>query len=123
MFGGVWLIIIGLMEFFQGLSAVLNDELFVVGFEYVYKFDLTTWGWIHLILGVAMFVVGLFVLQGAKWARFTGVAVAGLSIIANFLWLPYYPLWSIVMMAAGSLVIWGLLAAPPNYADDWSQPG
>jgi hypothetical protein len=120
-FGGVWLLIVGLMGFFQGLSAVLNDEFFVVGIEYVYKFDLTTWGWIHLILGVALFVVGLFVLQGATWARYAGVGLAGLSIIANFLWLPYYPLWSIVMMAAAGFVIWGLLSAPPDYADDWSQ--
>lgn len=120
MFGGVWLIIVGLMEFLQGLSAVLNDEFFVVGLEYVYKFDLTTWGWIHLILGVVLFVVGFFVLRRAKWARYTGVAAAALSIIANFLWLPYYPLWSIVMMAAAGFVIWGLLAAP-DAADDWSQ--
>ncbi len=121
MFAGVWLIIVGLMQFFQGLTAVLNDEFFVVGPEYTFEFDLTTWGWIHLLLGVGLFVVGLFVLQGATWARVVGVAAATLSIIANFLWLPYYPLWAIVMMAAAGFVIWGLSAAPPDYGKGWSQ--
>ena len=117
MFAGVWLIIVGLMQFFQGLTAVLNDEFFVVGPEYTFEFDLTTWGWIHLLLGVLLFVVGVFVLKRAVWARIIGVAVAALSIMANFLWLPYYPLWSIVMMAAAGFVIWGLSTAPDNYSE------
>jgi hypothetical protein len=122
-FAGVWLIIVGLMQFFQGLTAVLNDEFFLVGPEYTFEFDLTTWGWIHLLFGVGLFVVGLFVLQGASWARVIGVAAATLSIMANFLWLPYYPLWSIVMMAGAAFVIWGLSTAPAGYGKGWSQAG
>jgi hypothetical protein len=117
MFAGVWLIILGVMEFLQGLVALANDEFFVVGLEYIYEFDLTTWGWIHLILGAVLFVVGVFVLRRATWARAVGVALAALSIVANFLWLPYYPLWSIVLMAAGAAAIWGLVTAPSDYGE------
>jgi hypothetical protein len=87
---------------------VASDEIFVVGIEYTYSFDVTTWGWIHLVVGVLVVITALGLMTGATWARVVGMSLAGLSIIANFLWLPYYPVWAIVVIALDILVIWAI---------------
>ncbi|HEY5856486.1 MAG TPA: hypothetical protein VIW24_21240 [Aldersonia sp.] len=110
------LITVGVLQFFQGIAAIAKDDVFVVGIEYVYKFDLTTWGWIHLILGVVVVLVGIALLTGATWARISGVILLALSIVANFLWIPYYPWWSITVIALAILAIWGLAAWHPDRA-------
>lgn len=115
LFAGTWMLIVGGMQAFQGLMAVLNDDVFVKTPNYVFQLDLTSWGWIHMVIGALLFVVGLFVLNGSPWARWTGVVLAALTIVSNFLWLPYYPFWSIILMAGGAWAIWGLTTAPRDY--------
>ncbi|MDV7265451.1 hypothetical protein R4315_12955, partial [Rhodococcus oxybenzonivorans] len=95
----VIMVTVGIIQFFQGIAAVAEDEVFVGGINYVYKFDLTTWGWIHIILGVLVAIVGLALFTGAGWARVSAIVVAAISIVANFLWLPYYPGWSLLIIA------------------------
>ncbi|MFB7125922.1 MULTISPECIES: hypothetical protein [Streptomycetaceae] len=107
-FAGVMLITAGLMAIFQGSAAITHDSLLVVTRSYVYAMNTEGWGWIHLILGVFVVVAGVAVFSGAAWARIVGLVVAGLGMIANFLWLPYYPLWAIVLIAIDALVIWAL---------------
>ncbi|NLG46269.1 hypothetical protein [Gordonia sp. (in: high G+C Gram-positive bacteria)] len=102
------LFVAGLLGLAQGISAVANDELIVAGPQYTYEFDLTTWGWIHIIVGILGMIVALGLFSGAVWARATAIVVASLAIIANFLWLPYYPWWSILLIAINLLVIWSL---------------
>ena len=92
----------------QGISAVANDALFVVGPEYVYKFDTTTWGWIHIVVGVLLTVAALGLFAGTTWARVVAIVIASLSIIANFAWLPYYPGWAILVIALDIVVIWAV---------------
>src|SRR5574338_1152722 len=112
----VVVITIGLLEVLQGIAAVAKDEVFVVGIEYVYKFDLTAWGWIHLILGVVVILVGIGLFTGATWARIGGVVALALTILANFLWIPYYPWWSVTVIALAILGIWGITAWNPDRA-------
>jgi hypothetical protein len=107
-FAATMMILIGVLHAVQGLVALLNDSFFVVGEEWVFEFDVTTWGWIHLLAGALVVVAGFFVLGGAVWARAVGVAVASLSIVLNFIWLPYYPVWSLVIIALDIFVIWAL---------------
>lgn len=102
----MWLI--GAGHAISGLVALINDEFYEVGREYIFGFDVTTWGWIHLIGGVLVFVAGVYLLSGQVWARTIGVIMAIISILANFAWLPWYPLWSILMITAGVFVIWAL---------------
>lgn len=104
----ILLFVAGLLAFFQGLSAILNDELFVVGPEYTYAFDTTTWGWIHLIVGIVGVLISIGMMTGATWARVSAIVIAGISIVANFLWLPYYPWWSILIIALDVIVIWAV---------------
>jgi hypothetical protein len=107
-FAAVMLILVGLLDVFRGIMAVAEDEVFVTTPNYVFQFDLTSWGWIHLILGVIALLIGLGLLKEALWARVAGVVVAGLLIVASFLSLPYAPVWSVVMIALSGFVIWAL---------------
>ncbi|AYN38284.1 hypothetical protein D9753_04370 [Streptomyces dangxiongensis] len=107
-FAGVMLSIAGLLAVFRGIMAIAHDDVFVSTPNYVFKFNLTSWGWIHLILGVIAVIVGFGLLGRATWARVSGIVIAGLVIIANFLSLPYYPLWSIVLIALSGFIIWAL---------------
>lgn len=105
-FAAVMLMLIGVFHAIAGIAAIAKNQFFVVGAEYVFKFDVTTWGWIHLIGGIIVFIAGIGVLSGNVAARTIGVIVAGISAILNFLWLPYYPVWSIVVIAIDVAVIW-----------------
>nr|WP_176740296.1 hypothetical protein [Streptomyces sp. Ncost-T10-10d] len=107
----------GAMAIFEGIAAITKDRLFVVTRHYVFEFSLTGWGWVHLILGIALLLAGCAVFTGALWARFFGVAVAGLGAIANFLWLPFYPLWALVVIVVNILVIWALCMGMHREAD------
>ncbi|UYP19417.1 hypothetical protein OED52_02245 [Rhodococcus sp. Z13] len=110
----VILVTLGVITLLQGISAVANDEVFVVGIEYIYKFDFTTWGWIHIVIGALMVLVGAALIAGATWARVTAIVLAALSIVANFLWLPYYPWWSILIIALDVVVIWAIATWNPR---------
>ncbi len=107
-FAGVMMIFGGLMTLFTGIAAIAKDDVFVATRNYAYQFDLTGWGWVHLILGIVIVLAGLALFQGSMWARVVGVALAGLGMLANFLWLPYAPFWAIVLIAIDAFVIWAL---------------
>ncbi|WP_127359371.1 DUF7144 family membrane protein [Actinacidiphila soli] len=107
-FAGVMMIFGGAMAIFEGISAIAKDDVFVTIANYAYTFNLTSWGWIHLVLGVLVVLAGAALFSGAMWARVTGIVLAGLSMIANFMWLPYYPVWAIVLIAVDAFVIWAL---------------
>jgi hypothetical protein len=109
-FAGVMLIMIGVFDVIQGLVALFNDEFYVVGQEWVFEFDITAWGWIQLILGVILIASGIGIFSGNVTARTVGVIIAGLAAIVNFAWLPYYPVWSIIVIAICVAVIWALTA-------------
>lgn len=81
---------------------------------YTYQFNTTTWGWIHLILGILLVIAAAGLMSGAMWARVIAVFLAALSILANFLWLPYYPWWSIVVIALNVVVIWAVTTWHPR---------
>ncbi|HWN21820.1 MAG TPA: hypothetical protein VNP93_07585 [Gaiellaceae bacterium] len=107
-FAAVMMMLAGGFQVIAGLAAIFEDEFFVVGANYVFDLDVTAWGWIHLILGVIVFAAGAGVLQGATWARVVGITLASLSAFANFFFIPYYPVWSIVIIALDVAVIWAL---------------
>jgi len=108
-FAGAMMMIVGLVEFFQGLVAVINgNQFFVTTPNYVFQLNVTTWGWIHLVLGAVIAVAGLFIFTGNIVARSLGMLLAGLQALANFVWLPYSPLWSIIIIAIDVFIIWSL---------------
>jgi hypothetical protein len=108
-FAGVMMVMLGIFHALTGLTAILKDKFFVfTPGNYLISVDVTSWGWIHLIGGVVVALAGFFVFSGALWARAIGIVLAGLSAIANFLFIPYYPFWSLLMIALDIFVIWAL---------------
>ena len=102
------LIIYGVVDVIQGIAALVNNEFFVLTEDYLFKFNVTTWGWIHLLGGIILILAGAGIFSGNVLARTVGVVMAGLAVIWNFAWLPYYPVWSIIAIAIGIAVIWAL---------------
>jgi hypothetical protein len=107
-FAAAMMVIIGFWQALAGLAALLNDKVYVITPEYIYSFDLTTWGWIHLLLGILVVGAGVAVFFGQTWARVVGILLASLSMIANFVFIPYYPIWSLTIIALDVAVIWAL---------------
>ncbi|WP_420078396.1 DUF7144 family membrane protein [Streptomyces sp. JL4002] len=110
-FAAVLLVVTGCLAIFQGIAAIAEDDVYARLGSYVFEFDLTAWGWIHLILGIIVVLVGVGLFMGSNAARGAGIALAGLSILANFLWLPYQPWWSIIIIAIDVFIIWALCSS------------
>jgi hypothetical protein len=110
LFAAIMMMMTGVFQALAGLIAIFENEFYVATRNYLFKFDATTWGWIHLILGVIVALAGWGLLSGRTWARAVGIALALLSAIANFLFIPYYPFWSLLIIALDVFVIWALAA-------------
>lgn len=107
-FAAIMMILMGFWWALSGLAAVFKSEIYVVGFRWIWEFDISTWGWIHLIIGIIVLVAGFFLFRGAVWARVVGVIIAIIAGILAFGWLPYYPIWGILLIAISIGVIWAL---------------
>jgi hypothetical protein len=119
--GAVLLVTVGVLEVLQGLSAIAKDEVIVTGIDYTYQFDLTAWGWTHLVLGALVTAAGIALFTGATWARVGAMVICAVSILVNFLWLPYYPMWAITIIALNAVVIWAVSTWHPD-TDRAAQP-
>jgi len=108
-FAGVLLMIAGAMNILQGITAIADDNVYRRVGNYTFKFDVTAWGWIHLVLGVLVLVVGWGAYSGAAWAKVSGVVIVALAIVANFMWLPYQTGWALILIAIDVLALWSLL--------------
>jgi hypothetical protein len=104
----------GAFQVLQGMVAVLNAAFFQPVHDYAFELTATTWGWIQVVVGVISVVVGRFILRGDAWARTAGIALMVLSALASFLFIPYYPLWSLLLIPVDLLVIWALAAYRPE---------
>ncbi|MFF6904889.1 hypothetical protein ACFY9Q_02995 [Streptomyces sp. NPDC012389] len=108
LFAGFLLLVDGVLGVIKGVAGIATNDVYAAVDDYVFKFNVTTWGWIHLILGVVLIFVGWGILKGATWARAVGIALVALNLIANFMWLPYTPIWAIVTIAIDVFIIWAL---------------
>ncbi|NPC96831.1 hypothetical protein [Nocardioides sp. zg-DK7169] len=108
-FAGVMLATVSVFQVLQAVAAIGEDDIYVRGREdYVWAFDVSTWGWVHLVIGVIGLAAGIGILTGQTWARVIGIVIAVLGCVTNFVFLPYYPFWAIVVLAFNVLVIWAL---------------
>ncbi|WP_335937158.1 DUF7144 family membrane protein [Streptomyces sp. PTD5-9] len=103
------LVLSGVLSVLQGITGIARDTLYGVPRHYEYRFDLTTWGWIHLVVGIALLVGGLGVLGARSWGRSAGVGLAAISLVTQFMFIPYYPLWAISVMTLDLVIIWALI--------------
>jgi hypothetical protein len=109
-FAAVMLMIGGSFQIIAGLAGIFENEFYVTTPNYFLEFDASAWGWIHLIWGVLVLIGGLGLLAGSLWGRTLGVIAAAGSMLVNFAFIPYYPVWAIVVIALDIAVIWALTA-------------
>jgi hypothetical protein len=110
LFAAIMMIMVGVFQAIEGLIAIVENQFYVATREYIFQFDATTWGWIHLVVGVVVAFAGWGLLSGRTWARMVAITMAVLSAIANFLFIPYYPFWAIIVLTLNVLVIWAVAA-------------
>lgn len=101
-------IIVGALNVIYGLAMLINDEWVVFGADDVFYVDISIWGWITLLLGLLGIWVAYGISQGKTWAQVLGVTAAALHAINAFVIMPYYPVWSAVVVALAMLIIWAL---------------
>ena len=110
LFAGVMMIMAGGFQAIAGLVALFEDEFYVATRNYLLQFDATSWGWIHLLLGLLVLFAGFAVLSGRTWGRVVGIILAVLSALSNFAFIPYYPFWAMAIIALDVFIIWALAA-------------
>ena len=110
LFAAIMMIMVGLFQALQGLIAIFENEFYVTTRNYIFQFDATTWGWIHLLVGLLVAFAGYGLLSGKAWARVVALTLAVLSAITNFLFIPYYPFWALLLITLDIIVIWAITA-------------
>ena len=111
-FAGILLLVVGSIDFMQGLIALFEDEYFVVTQSGYLVVDLTAWGWIMLIWGVLLVLAGLGLLSAQGWARWFAIVLVCVNFITQlgFLGNSQYPLWSLTVIALNIIILYALTA-------------
>jgi hypothetical protein len=109
-FAGVMMVMLGIWHAIVGFAGLFKKDYYVVSSNYAFKLSSTGWGWIHIFLGVIVALAGFAVLSGATWARVVGILLAVVSALGAFVWLPYYPVWGILIVTLDVIVIYALAA-------------
>jgi vacuolar-type H+-ATPase subunit I/STV1 len=113
-FAGTLMVVVGVFHALVGIAALVDDKIYVTTPNHVYTADIGMWGWLHLLLGILVAVVGVAVLQRRAWGRFVGIGLAALGLVSNLLFIPYHPVWSVLIIALEVAIIWAL---PPTASD------
>jgi hypothetical protein len=108
-YAAVMMIVLGSFNAISGLTAIFSDRIYVDAANSVIALDVTTWGWIHLLVGIGVATTGVFLLRGALWASLVGTMLVMLNLLTQMLLLPAYPFWSLLIIVIDLLVLWALL--------------
>lgn len=114
-FAALLLLMVGVAQVLQGIVALANDGFYVVTRDYTYDVDITAWGWGHIIAGLVALAASIGLFTSQPWARVLAIGIASISVILNFLWIPYYPVWALLIIGFNVLIIWAVATFP---ADD-----
>lgn len=114
---GVLLAVSGLFQIIEGITALAKDKVYATGIDYVFEFDVTAWGWIHLILGIIAVIVACGILMGQSWGLIFGIVIAAIGALASFAFMPYYPFWNLITLALYIFVIWAMVVQMANRDD------
>src|SRR3954454_13509466 len=110
MFAVAAVVVLGLWQGLAGITAVLHDGLYVTPRGYVYALDIAGWGWTELVIAVLTVGAGVGVLLGRPWGELVEIVLAALSMVVNFLLIPYFPIWSVLIIALSVVAIWAVTA-------------
>jgi hypothetical protein len=105
---GALMLTSALLTFLVGVFALAADDLVVSGPGYEYTVQITGWGWANILTGLVLAAAAIALFVGAQWSRALAIVVTGLAVVVTFLWMPYYPTGSIVLIALDVVIIWGI---------------
>jgi len=108
-FAAFMLVVLGFFQSFMGLTALLNNQFYVAVNGTLLVFDITTWGWIHLIFGIVAMVAGTALFSGSTWARIVAIILVGVNFVMQFAFVSEYPIWSIIAMIIDLLILYALI--------------
>jgi hypothetical protein len=113
------MVLVGAFQITGGLAAILNTDYYQPIRRYDLDFSTTTWGWIHIGLGLVMVLTGFGLFAQKTWAVKAGIVLAALSAINNFLFIPHAPAWSILILLLDVWVIYvltrpGIISREPS---------
>jgi hypothetical protein len=119
-FAGIIMLVVGTMDFFEGLIALFRDNYYVVTGSSFLVVNLTTWGWIMIIWGAVLVLAGLGLLAGQTWARWFAIVVVCLNFFAQlgFVGGSAYPLWALIVLVLNIIVLYALTARWTESAAD-----
>ena len=109
-FAGVIMVVVGSLDALWGLGGILNDDIVVVGGHGAILADITTWGWVHLLLGSAIALTGLGLLVGNEAARWLGILFVAVNAVLQIVWFPAAPLWAFLLIILDVTIIYQLTA-------------
>ena len=109
-FAGIMMIVGGFFQAIVGLTAIIKESFFVVSPNYLLNINVHAWGWVHLIWAIIIVLAGFAVLSGKVWGRVIGILIASITAIVNMYYIPYYPIWSLLIVAVDIIVIYSLAA-------------
>jgi hypothetical protein len=107
-FAGTMMFLIGIFQALAGLVAIFDDEFYVVTQNYTFDLDVSAWGWLHLVVGLAVLATAFGLFGRRAWAGVAAILICTLSAIANFFFIPYYPIWSLLVIGLNLWVIWSV---------------
>jgi hypothetical protein len=118
-FAATMMMVIGAIDFIEGLIAVIRDHYYVLGPNQIIIFDMTTWGWLMLIWGLVLFLAGMALWAGQGWARWFTVVACSINVLAQLSWLgsAAYPLWTLTAIALNVVVVYALTVRWAGYTD------
>jgi hypothetical protein len=108
MFAATMMIMGGIFQVFQGLAAIMSEELYTANPNFLPDIGVTTWGWLHLVLGVLTAIAGFYLFSGSPAAAGIAMVLAVVGALTNFAFVPYYPLWAVLLIAVDVFVIWAI---------------
>lgn len=109
-FVGILLFMVGVFNFIWGLTAIIDDKELTVGRQGVIVWDISTWGWIHLLLGIVMVLTAVALFAGRSWARWTAIFFVMVNAFGQIAWIPAHPLWSVLVITLDVIIIYQLTA-------------
>jgi len=121
-FAGWLMILIGFLDFFQGLIAIIRGQYYVLTANQIIVFDVRAWGWVTLIWGIVVAFAGFSLVMGSGWARWFAIVVGSLTFIEQlgFVGSAQYPLWALTVLALTAVVLYALIV---HWNDPEGGPG
>jgi hypothetical protein len=117
-FASLMLAIAGIFHMIAGFVALFQEDVYALTPNYLFVFDYSQWGWIHIFGGLLAFIAAGSLAQGHMYGRIVAVLVAMSSVVVNMAFVPIYPIWSLMMVVVGILVIWAVMVHGKELKED-----